>query len=69
MSGAARGLFRPDPARVDRGGLECSDLSPLTSVDAREGVLCGVSLAALVLSVEERGRRAREEVLGSLRDT
>ena len=69
MSGAALGLFRPGPARADREGLECSDLSPLTSVDAREGVLCGVSLAALVLSVEERGRRAREEVLGSQRDT
>ena len=49
ISGATLGLFRPDPARVDREGLECSDLSPLTKGD-EEGVLYGVSLAALVLS-------------------
>ena len=49
ISGATLGLFRPDPARVDREGLECSDLSPLTKGD-EEGDLYGVSLAALVLS-------------------
>ena len=30
ISGAPLGRLRLDPARADRGGLECSDLSPLT---------------------------------------
>ncbi|TFK93102.1 hypothetical protein K466DRAFT_161311 [Polyporus arcularius HHB13444] len=60
ISGATLGLFRPDPARVDREGLECSDLSPLTKMDAR-GVLCGVSLAALVLSSLQESRQKRQQ--------
>lgn len=39
MSGATLSLLRPDPARVDREGLEYSDLSPLTRVNAGRLVL------------------------------
>jgi hypothetical protein len=40
----------PDPARVDQG-RKCSDLSPLTVVNATRDILYGVSIAALGLLV------------------
>lgn len=48
MSGAPLSRLRLDPARVERGGFEYSDLSPLTSMSVN--TLCGVSLAAFRLS-------------------
>ncbi|KAF8870494.1 hypothetical protein BD779DRAFT_1478852 [Infundibulicybe gibba] len=34
FSGMLLDRLRSDPARVNRGGMECSDLSPLTNVDS-----------------------------------
>jgi hypothetical protein len=54
----ARRAWSPGPAGADRGGLACSDLSPLTREDGRRGAVPhGVSLAAFGSSWPEEKRR------------